>query len=188
MEEYADGAKGTTKVFAVTEAQWRHLPGGWRFRKADDSDKGAVRALYASVTGSEFCTWNEAYPTDEDIDTDLAGGNLYVLADGTGIVGALSVVSENELDGLPFWHETGGAREIARVAVSPSFQGRGMAGILVGEIEKILSEAGCKAIHLLAAVQNTPACRLYHRAGFALRGRCDMYGSTFYAFEKSIKG
>jgi len=123
------------------------------------------------------------------VSTDIANGNLYVLADGTDIIGAISVISHNELEELAFWHQTSGAGEIARVVVSPaSYQGKGIAGILVEKIEKVLSETGCKAIHLLAAARNIPAYKLYLKAGFEVRSRCDMYGIAFYACEKQITG
>ena len=189
VEEYADETNELIKVFAITKAQWMYLRNGWQFRKADIGDKGAVKALYASVIGSEFCTWTEFYPGDEEINADIANGNLYVLADGRDIIAAISVISENELGELAFWQETSGVREIARVAVSPAtFQGKGIAGILLEKIEWILSEEGCKVIHLLAAVRNIPAYKLYLKAGFEVRGRCDMYGDTYYACEKQTAG
>ena len=188
-KEYADETNELTKIFAITKAQWLYLRSGWQFRKADIGDKAAVKALYASVIGSDYCTWNEFYPGDEEVNTDIANGNLYVLADGTDIIGAVSIISHNELGGFAFWRETSGAGEIARVVVSPaSYQGKGIAGILVEKIEKVLSETGCNAIHLLAAVRNIPAYKLYLKAGFEVRGRCDMYGNAFYACEKRITG
>lgn len=79
------------------------------FRKGRREEAEKILELYQSVIGSEFCTWNEFYPGREEIDADMSCGNLYVLTEeknpGDGgaygeerIVGAASIVSENELD------------------------------------------------------------------------------------------
>ena len=59
------------------------------------------------------------------INEDYESGGLYVMAREEGIVGAISIVPENELDALPFWRFQN-AREIARVAVAPGQQGKGI--------------------------------------------------------------
>ena len=152
---------------------------------AGDADK--VLALYQSVTGREFCTWNEFYPGMEEIRADYKSDNLFVLRDGTEIIGAISIVPENELDELEFWKiRDGSVAEIARVVVSPRYQGRGLALLMVRETEKILKSRGCRAVHLLAAKKNIPACHTYQKAGYQLVGECDMYEHWFCAYEKEI--
>ena len=152
---------------------------------AGDADK--VLALYQSVIGREFCTWNEFYPGMEEIQTDYESGNLFVLRDGAEIVGAISIVPDNELDDLEFWRiKDGKVGEIARVAVAPEYQGRGLALLMVRETEKILKHRGCRAVHLLAAKINIPACHTYQKAGYHLMGECDMFEHWFCAYEKEF--
>ena len=88
------------------------------FRKAEQQDLGAVYQLYRSLVGSPMCTWGENYPGWIQINEDFQHGGLYVMEDAGIIVGAISLVPENELDGLPFWN-CRQAKEIARVAVAP---------------------------------------------------------------------
>jgi len=152
---------------------------------AGDADK--VLALYQSVIGREFCTWNEFYPGMEEIQTDYESGNLFVLRDGAEIVGAISIVPDNELDDLEFWRiKDGKVGEIARVAVAPEYQGRGLALLMVRETEKILKHRVCRAVHLLAAKINIPACHTYQKAGYHLMGECDMFEHWFCAYEKEF--
>lgn len=77
-------------------------------------------------------------------------------------------------------------REIARVVVDTRFQGKGIACEMVKQVENILKEKGCTAIHLLVACKNIPAYKTYLKAGFEVMGECDMYGNHFYACEKPL--
>ncbi len=152
---------------------------------ADDTDH--VLALYRSVSGGDFCTWNEFYPGFREITADYASGNLFVLRDDGRIIGAISIVPENELDELDFWRrKEGKIAEIARVAIAPGYQGKGLALHMVYEIEKILMSRDYCAVHLLAALTNIPACRTYQKAGYQRLGECDMYGHRFCVYEKSL--
>jgi len=62
-----------------------------------------------------------------EIDLDIAAQSLYVLEDNLKLVGAISVVPENELDDRPEWRCRDRVREIARVVVSPDCRGNGYA-------------------------------------------------------------
>lgn len=156
------------------------------FRTAREADADAVLALYRSAVGRPFCAWDESYPGREEIQADIASGGLYLLEDGSEIVGAVSVVPENELDGLPCWRQTQNAREIARVVVRPSRQGQGLSETLVSLALDVLRRSGCPAVHLAVAGGNLPARRLYARLGFAVVGENDMYDCHFYLCEKPL--
>lgn len=146
-----------------------------------------VLALYQAVAGREFCTWNEFYPGMQQIQEDYKSNNLFVMKDAEEIIGAISIVPENELDDLEFWRiNDGKIAEIARVAVAPNYQGKRLALNMVNEIEKILKSRGYHAVHLLAARVNIPACHTYVKAGYQLLGECDMFGHRFCAFEKEL--
>ena len=87
-------------------------------RKANSGELSEIVGLYRSAIGTEGCVWNENYPTEEDALIDLACGGLYVLLDGGEIVGAVSVLGENELEELDCWTvRDGNHREIVRVVV-----------------------------------------------------------------------
>jgi len=157
------------------------------FEAGGAGDADQVLALYQSVMGSDFCTWNEFYPGMEEIRADYESDNLFVLRDGAEIIGAISIVPENELDELEFWKiRDDSVTEIARVAVSPAYQGRGLAREMVRQAEKILKDRGCSAVHLLAALVNIPACHTYEKAGYQLMGECNMFEHRFCVFEKIL--
>lgn len=157
------------------------------FRRAEQAELGRVDELYRSVKGGKFCFWDEAYPGMEDIRHDFAADGLFVMLQGDRVIGACSVVPENELDALPFWTVSGGdCREIARVAVAESFQGRGVAAVMVSSVIAELSRQGCRMVHLAAAAGNLPALKLYKKTGFSVVGETEMYGGRYLLLEKAI--
>lgn len=161
------------------------LPYLFGVARFDDADK--ILALYRAVIGSEYCIWDASYPGKNEIQSDLAGDNLFVLRKDADIIGAISVVSENELDDLPFWTFRGTEiAEIARVAVAPDYQGQGLARHMIGKIERLLKDRGVAAVHLLAARANIPACQTYDKAGYKSIAECDRYGHRFVAYEKEL--
>ncbi len=154
------------------------------FRKAEQEDTCAVYSLYKSVVGDEFCVWNDAYPGMLEIRDDLASDNLFVLTDGEKVIGAISIVHENELDEFDCFTHDGA--EIARVAVAKEHRGKGLSGKMVGEVENILRERDCKALHLSVAKANTPAYKTYLRVGFLTVGEAELYGGDYYLMEKDL--
>ncbi len=157
------------------------------FRNARNEEREAIHAIYESVKGGEFCVWDETYPTYTEIDGDLAANTLYVLADGERIAGVLSVVPENEMDGLDCWKvKDGEQREIGRIAVSPDYRGHGLAGKMVESACELLKKSGASAVHISAAKINIPAQKTYRRLGFETVGEEYMYGADYLLLEKIL--
>ena len=61
------------------------------FRMAKQTDAEHIFSLYQNAKVSEFCVWNDSYPTIAEIAHDLETNNLYVMTDGNKIIGAISV-------------------------------------------------------------------------------------------------
>ena len=89
------------------------------FRKAETCEAEAIRVLYQAVIGTPFCTWDESYPGETEIAGDLSADTLYVLEEDHQVIGAISIVSENELDHFSCWSVKENAREFARVVIKP---------------------------------------------------------------------
>lgn len=155
------------------------------FIKAKETDLPAVLALYRSVVGTKGSIWDENYPSEENLQNDFQTGGLYVLKDNKNLIGAVSLVAENELDDLDCWKTRDGTqRECARLAVSPQHQGKGYARELANRMLFQLKKDGCHAVHILAAKCNTHAVNLYRSLGFEFCGECSLYGNKYYACEK----
>ena len=145
------------------------------FRKARKEELTGIFTLYRSVAGRNFSVWDDDYPGWPEIHEDYENGTLYVMTEGNTIVGAISIVVNNELDALPYW-KCKNAREIARVAVAPGQQGKGIGAAMVQQIAALLRGNGTAAIHLLAAEANLPAQAVYRKCGFQFLGKTFMFG------------
>ena len=156
------------------------------FRKAKETEIEAIAALYESVKGQKGCTWDEFYPSIDTAREDFSCGGLYVLTEENSVIGAVSVVGENELDDENCWREKTNAREVARIAVAPSRQGQGLAAEMLKILFRELEMSGCRAVHLLVAKENPPALRTYQKLGFDFLGDHFVYDNDFFMCEKIL--
>ena len=157
------------------------------FRKASAGDLAQIAVLYTSAIGTEGCTWDQEYPGELEIHGDFAAGGLYVLEEESCVIGAVSVVPENELDELGCWELTDGSqREIARVVIARGHAGRGLAGRMLSRLFEELKASGCHGVRLAVACGNGAAIRTYQKLGFTFLGECEMYGSRYYLCEKEL--
>ena len=164
------------------------MPEELRIEMASAADRDEVMALYRLQKGREFCPWTEEYPAVENFEDDVAHDALFVLRTPAGrIVGAISIERDPDVDALPCWTPAlQPAGEIARLAVHPDYQGRGLARRLVAFIMEELARRGCKSIHLIVNCRNVKALRSYAAFRFDTVGECDMYSQHFLCYEKAL--
>ena len=156
------------------------------FRKAVKNEAKNIVFLYKSVIGMPFCTWDETYPGEEEIKDDLSSETLYILEDDGELIGAISIVPENELDAFNCWKIKDNAREFARVVIRPVHQNKGWSRHLIEGILHEFHMQDVAAVHIAVAKQNTPARKLYSKMGFVICGEADMYGNSFFLCEKIL--
>lgn len=153
-------------------------------RRAKKEELPQILKLYRSVIGKPGCHWSITYPNEVTLHEDFSTGNLFVLKKGRNIVGAGSIVPENELDDLLCWHYRENPREVARIVINPDFQSKGHGKYLVHQLCRVLRKSGCKSIRLLASTENKRAIRVYQKCGFLSRGSVNRYDHQYYAFER----
>ncbi|MBP5608017.1 MAG: GNAT family N-acetyltransferase [Lachnospiraceae bacterium] len=154
---------------------------------ATQQDKDEILKLYKAQLGREFCPWTEGYPGEETIDIDLAKDALFVMKDDDRIVSAISIEEDKDAERLECWDKDlapGG--ELARLAVLPEMQNRGLARQMLGHGMKILKERGFRSIHFLVNKHNIKAIASYAVFGFAIVGECHMYEQDFLCYEKAL--
>ena len=156
-----------------------------RLARVEEAER--IADLYRMVIGQPYCTWSDQYPGIEEVTHDIETRNLFVCVQGDVLIGAISIVPENELDEVTTWVVSQNTCEIARVVIKPGCQGKGYSRVLVQEIIRILqTERHCAAIHLAVATVNVPAYRTYMNLGFKPVGEADLYGHHFCLCEKIL--
>ncbi len=157
------------------------------FRKCEKGEENAVLGLYKSVIGSEFCVWDDEYPTMREISCDMEAGGLFVMEENGRIISAASIVPDNDLDDLTVWRISDGKHaEIARVVVAPDCRGRGIAKETVSGVLNEIKKRGHTSARLSVKKGHIPAHKTYFALGFEYAGEADMYGYTFDLLEKQL--
>ena len=154
---------------------------------AREEDREEILALYRMQIGREFCPWTEQYPGNDEITFDLSRDALFIMRNEGRIVAAISLEEEPQVDALECWtKELQPGGELARVAVHPDYQNRGLARQMVQYGLDKLKERGYRSFHAVVNRLNEKAIRSYAVFHFNLVGECEMYDQPFYCYEKEL--
>ncbi|MCR5670324.1 MAG: GNAT family N-acetyltransferase [Butyrivibrio sp.] len=154
---------------------------------ATENDREQILELYEKQKGREYCAWDEDYPSDETISFDLSRDALFVMKENGRVIAAISIEVDEAVDNLDCWDKSlfpGG--ELARLAVDPSMQSRGIGRKMLEHGIKALKERGHKSIHFLVNKHNLKAIKCYASFGFNVVGECFMYDQDFLCYEKAL--
>lgn len=154
---------------------------------ATEADTEEILALYRAQLGRPCCPWDEEYPSRETVDWDLSRDALFVWKQDGKILGAVSLEEDEEADSLSCWDPSlAPAGELARLAVLPEHQGKGLGGALLGFGMEELKRRGFLGIRMLVNRSNDKAIGCYDRFAFHVAGQCRMYGQNFLCYEKKL--
>ncbi|MBQ6024857.1 MAG: GNAT family N-acetyltransferase [Lachnospiraceae bacterium] len=154
---------------------------------ATENDKAEILSLYKAQIGRENCPWTEDYPSSESIDFDLKRDALFVLKTDGKIKAAISLEEDEDVDNLSCWDKTLAPEgEVARVAVLPEAQNKGLGRIMMQYAMDELKRRGYKGIHILVNKHNIKAIRCYEVFGFNTVGECHMYEQDFLCYERKL--
>ncbi|WP_152393552.1 GNAT family N-acetyltransferase [Paenibacillus guangzhouensis] len=135
--------------------------------------------------------WNEYYPTTELVGGDIALGNVYVYREDGCILGLITLgdTQPAEYEEIP-WStgNTVSVLTIYRLAVDPSWQGRGIAKKLIAYAEQIARNRSFSCIRMDCYTKNRRAYELYRHLQYELKGTV-IFPHThvpFYCLEKVI--
>lgn len=180
------------------------------FRRAKREEAEEILRLYRSLIGTEYCVWTEDYPTEREVEFDLSRDALFCLHEitsesdrreqGTGLseerlpemrgrlMGVISIDDDPEVKALPCWSaDLTPVAELSRLGVAAEYQNRGIARILLQEAMAELKELGYKAVHILVAKDNVKALRSYEKLQFTTAGECELFGHSYWCYEKELR-
>ena len=154
---------------------------------ATENDKSEILKLYKMQLGQEYCPWNEYYPSMEEIDFDLSRDSLFIMKDEGKIIGAITIDDDETVNELPYWTDAlqPGA-ELSRLAVSPDYQGKGLAKELIVYGMEELKRRGFKSLHFLVNCNNLKALKCYSSFGFVKVGKCELYNQLMWCYEYQL--
>ncbi len=154
---------------------------------ATEEDREEILSLYKAQIGQEYCPWDEHYPSNESIDYDFARDALFVLKMDGKVKAAISVEEDEAVDALECWDAgLSPEGELARLAVLPEEQRRGLGRIMLQFGMDELKRRGFKGIHILVNKYNTKAIKCYAVFGFRVVGECHMYDQDFLCYEREL--
>ena len=160
----------------------------YRIGQAEVADKGKILALFQMQLGREYCAWDDHYPGMKEIEFDLARDALFVMKDENGeIVASISIDEDEAVKNLTCWRadlQPGG--ELARLAVHPSLQNKGMAREMLKYGMQELKKRGYQSVHFLVNKENKKALRSYAVFQFPVVGECEMFGQPFFCYESKL--
>lgn len=158
------------------------------FDRVKKSEREAVLAIYRAMVGTPGCTWSMEYPNETDIESDLAREALYCMRGPEGgILGLISVDADESCAALPQWSPAKRAAELARLAVIPEYQNRGLARRMILSVTEILKQQGYGAVRYLVSPENKKALASYAKLDFVYCGEAFLYGREWRMYEKVLQ-
>ena len=157
------------------------------FTRVKQEEAGEVLQLYRSLKGTEYCVWDENYPTQREIDMDMSADVLFCMKEEEQIIGVISIDNDPEVQALDCWSKTlVPAAELSRLGVAVQWQNRGIARQLLLNAMDELRRLGYKGVHFLVAQENVKAVRSYQKLQFNVVGECKMFGHKYLCYEKEL--
>ena len=133
-----------------------------RFEERPPDDR-AVLSLYADFIREADGPLD---PAKVDIAAEIAAGPPANLRPPDGVL-LLGRVNGDPAAIGGVRHLDTGVAEVKSMYVSPVYRGAGIAGRLLGELERIARERGCRAARLDTSAYLTAAVALYRSAGYS---------------------
>ena len=134
--------------------------------------------------------WVDSYPTKEIIENDITKGVLFVLKNGTEIIGAINISEEQEPEYQSINWEFDNSKVLAvrRLVINPKHQRKGYAQKLMDFAENFAEENNYSSIRLDAYSQNERVINFYKKREYFIRGNVNFPERSypFHCMEKEI--
>ncbi|RYU91080.1 GNAT family N-acetyltransferase [Mucilaginibacter terrigena] len=148
--------------------------------------KDVVPLMIAGGNGQ----WDDSYPNPAVFENDIALNQLWV-ADIDGAIAGVSAITTEQYPeyaqvGLDITEE---AIVTHRLAVSPHFQGRGIAAALLQQAETVAIDRKINTLRVDTNTNNQATQKLFPKLGYKFMGEMDLEfrpGLRFVCYEKRL--
>ncbi|WP_233138244.1 GNAT family N-acetyltransferase [Mucilaginibacter sp. MD40] len=149
-----------------------------------------VKEVVPLMRASGNLQWDDVYPNPQVFEQDIKDGQLWVAELGNEIAGVTAITTEQ----YPEYAQAGmDVNEEAivthRLAVSPRFQGRGIAKELMQQAEEVAQQRGISLLRVDTNSQNHATQKLFPKMGYKYKGEITLQfrpGLKFVCFEKRL--
>ena len=133
--------------------------------------------------------WQDGYPNPTVIQNDLENGHGYVLTEEDNVVGYCAIMINDEpayaaIEGK--WLTDDDFVVYHRVAISPDHLGKGLAQIMLKQIEVFALSQNIRSIKVDTNFDNAGMLRILDKLGYIYCGEVYFRGSPRKAFEKIL--
>lgn len=163
-----------------------------KFRKGLNKDlKEIMDIIKRSIINMEdqgIFQWDELYPNEDILSTDISQEELYVFIEEEIIMGFITLNhnKDMEYEEINWSHSDGNPLIIHRLCIDPKYGGKGRAKALIEFAENYGKEHGYESIRLDAYSKNLRACKLYENLGYTNCGTVEFRKGTFNCYEKPL--
>jgi len=163
-------------------------------RPAILSDIPAIMNLIAEVVplmrASGNMQWDDTYPNPQVFEKDIEQNQLWVADIDGGIAGVSAITIDQEPEYADVgWDINETAIVTHRLAVSPRYQGRGVAAALMEQAEIVAQKRGITKLRVDTNTQNQATQKLFPKLGYKYAGEIGLGfrpGMRFLCYEKIV--
>ena len=165
----------------------------YHFRKAELSEIAPIWEILQQAIirrkedGSK--QWQDGYPNPEVVQKDIEQGEGFVLVNGETIIGYSAVLINDEpayekIEGN--WLTNNDFVVIHRVAISEKYLGKGLAKIIIKNIEDFALSNNIYSIKADTNFDNIAMIKIFENSGYTYCGEVYFRGSSRKAYEKVL--
>jgi ribosomal protein S18 acetylase RimI-like enzyme len=164
-------------------------------RKAFGADVSAIMQIVKDVVplmqAAGNFQWSDDYPNPQVFESDIELDQLWVAEADGKVAGVAAITTEQYPEYAQLgWDINETAIVIHRLAVSPHFQGRGIAAALVAEADNEALRRGINLLRVDTNSQNKAIQKLFPKMGYEFGGEITLEfrpGLSFYCYQKALK-
>jgi ribosomal protein S18 acetylase RimI-like enzyme len=165
-----------------------------QIRRGRVEDVGAVMELVARVVpimrASGNLQWDDEYPNAAVFERDAELKQLWIVEIEGQIAGMAAITTDQEPEYAQVgWDITETAVVVHRLAVDPTFRGKGIAAALLLQAEVVAAERSIPVLRIDTNTSNEATQRLFPKLGYELAGEIALGfrpGLRFRCYEKRL--